>query len=141
MIFMINPHMPDLDAIKTNFCNEVVKECPNIKEEDYLEFKFAAIFPQVWSDTSLGFDSEERTIAGQAITTEYTIIPKLFGQNVVFYGVYFGERLAYILRNPNENFMNDIMEQDIVGQKLKWRYTRSGNFSHNTKPLEIKGKM
>ena len=70
------------------------------------------MFPQTWSSTALGFQG----IGGQAITSAYVCIieSNLLGQ----LAVYFGERLAYVIKRPNEKFMEDIASQRMVDAHL-----------------------
>ena len=61
------------------------------------------VFPQLWSDTSLGYSG----CGGSAMTTAHTIIIGSGRNNQ--YRVYFGgDRLAYEVREPNDLFYKDM---------------------------------
>lgn len=76
------------------------------------------MFPQVWGDTSLGFGG----IGGQAMTTVYTtvVIDDVSG----WCGVFFGERLAYIILNPNEKFYEDSRRGQMESVSKRGKYFR-----------------
>lgn len=56
------------------------------------------MFPQTWGSTTLGFGG----IGGQAFTRAYTVVVEDLDANI--YSVFFGERLAYTVQNPNKLF-------------------------------------
>lgn len=81
----------------------------------------AAMFPQMWGSTALGFGG----IGGAAMTTAYTII--IESPHTGHFAVYFGNggRLAYIVpailadRSRNElarAFHEDLLERNIAAQ-------------------------
>jgi len=71
------------------------------------EFHVLAMFPQTWGSTSLGFEG----IGGSAICTAYTtVIESSYNGEVL---VYFGERFAYRVSNPNEQFFTDLANRDL----------------------------
>lgn len=76
------------------------------------DLTLAAMFPQTWSSTALGFGG----IGGQAITSAYVCIieSNLIGQ----FAVYFGGRLAYVIERPNEKFWEDRSSQRMVDARL-----------------------
>jgi hypothetical protein len=77
------------------------------KHTDY-DMTVAAMFPQTWGSTALGFGG----VGGQAITTAYVVIVKsnLTGE----WAVYFGGRLAYVIARPNEVFYVHIHANTMV---------------------------
>jgi hypothetical protein len=80
----------------------------------------AAMFPQTWSSTALGFGG----IGGQAITSAYVCVieSNLIGQHAV----YFGGRLAYVIERPNSQFFADIAGHRMVDARLgKEHYERT----------------
>ncbi len=90
------------------------------KHTDY-DLTVAAMFPQAWGSTALGFGG----IGGQAITTAYTIVIEsdLAGQ----YCVYFGGNFAYRIDNPNEQFFLDIQQNrmhQVAGAKTRYERTK-----------------
>lgn len=64
------------------------------------EISVIAFFPQMWGSTALGFNG----IGGAAITTAYTVVLKYNGR----YAVYFNDRFAYAIDNPNALFVEDL---------------------------------
>ena len=95
----IDRDLPDIDFERKTWPNgrdadpvvEIVKRRPGHWEVQVYHF------PQTWGDTSTGFGG----IAGQAFTTAYTTVVIESSVNAA---VYFGGRLAYVLRNPNAAF-------------------------------------
>lgn len=74
------------------------------------------LFPQMWGSTSLGFDG----IGGCAMTEEYTTVVHVSNTDV--YGVFFGKKLAYIIKNPNQQFFTDLRERNMASQHESKRY-------------------
>ena len=81
----------------------------------YPDFDFN-VFSQVWGSTALGFDE----IGGQALTKAYTTVLKEQNSNMFF--VFFGERFAYIVKDPNESFIKDFEHHQMrpVYQSVKY---------------------
>lgn len=110
---MFKPDLPCLPLIEERARN-ILKE--KIKKEyypfdentpqyiynayKYPDFDFT-MFSQVWGSTALGFNN----IGGQALTKAYTTVLKEQNSNMFF--VFFGERFAYIIENPNKIFEED----------------------------------
>lgn len=81
------------------------------KHSDY-DLTVAAMFPQTWGSTALGFGG----IGGQAVTSAYVIV--IESQLGYGYCVYFGGRFAYRIEQPNEQFFLDIQQKrmhDVAG--------------------------
>lgn len=97
------------NAIKDKLTPEEKKYCPNF--ELYM-------FPQTWGDTSLGFSG----IGGQAITTAYTTV--IIESNSNYYGVFFGERLAYVIKEPNNMFCEDVQNMKMSNVAHSGKYKR-----------------
>jgi len=79
-----------------------------------------SMFVQTWGSTALGFGG----IGGQAITSAYVCIieSNLIGQ----FAVYFGGRLAYVIKRPNSTFFEHITNQKMVDARLgKGAYERN----------------
>lgn len=74
------------------------------------ELEMVAMFPQSWSDTSLGFGG----LAGQAFTTAFTAV---FAdrKNAQFH-VFIGGRYAYQAPEWNERFKADLREMKLRGK-------------------------
>lgn len=76
-------------------------------------------FTQTWGSTSLGFDG----MGGSAMTTDYTVVCHVEGTDL--YGVFFGEKLAYVVNNPNDLFYKDKRERYMAAQ---WEVDRYDSF-------------
>jgi hypothetical protein len=79
-----------------------------------------SMFVQTWGSTALGFGG----IGGQAITSAYVCVIEsdLIGQ----FAVYFGGRLAYVIKQPNSTFFEHIANQKMVDARLgKGAYERN----------------
>jgi len=65
------------------------------------------MFPQTWGSTALGFGG----VGGQAITTAYTIVleSNLTGEHAV----YFGGRLAYVIRRATPLFFEHMAARNM----------------------------
>ena len=72
------------------------------------------MFPQTWPDTAGGF-SEPGMVAGQAFTTQFTTVMRVYVHDTKeeYYGVFFGNRPAYIVSNANEFFFEDLRNQQL----------------------------
>lgn len=62
-------------------------------------------FPQTWASTALGFGG----IGGRALTTAQTTVC-IEGSDAA---VYFGRRLAYVVRGFNQAFMSDVASHSM----------------------------
>ena len=107
--------LPCLPLIQERFYNE-------IKDDEYFRKYHPEItmymFPQTWGNTSLGFGG----IGGQAITTAYTTV--VCEEYKGYYGVFFGNRLAYIIKNPNDKFFNDLYKMKMSDVAHSGSYKR-----------------
>jgi len=65
------------------------------------------LFPQSWGSTALGFGG----IGGQAMTIAYTTV--VCDNQEGYYSVFFGEKLAYSLTNPNQKFFEDMYKEQM----------------------------
>lgn len=74
------------------------------------------LFPQMWGSTTLGFSG----IGGSAMTEAYTTVCNI--DNTEVYGVFFGEKLAYVVKNPNDRFFVDLREHNMASQDEVERY-------------------
>lgn len=75
------------------------------------------MFMQTWSSTALGFGG----VGGQAITNAYTIVVEDYHEG--WYSVFFGNRMAYLIRNPNQLFFEDMQKESMkpVSQASAYR--------------------
>ena len=79
------------------------------------------MFPQVWSSTALGFGG----IGGSTMTQAYTTICQDLQSG--YCGVFFGERLAYLIHNPTQQFFEDWKAQYMRPINEKGIYIRKEN--------------
>lgn len=76
------------------------------------------VFPQTWGSTALGFGG----IGGQAMTSAYTTV--VIDNNSGYVGVFFSSRLAYIIKEPNSLFTEDLSKQHMKDVTHKSLYIR-----------------
>lgn len=80
------------------------------KEYRYARKVFkAAVFPQMWCSTCLGFDVDEHgysMIGGSAMSEAYTTV--MYETTTDTYFVFFDGRMCYMVENANEQFLNDL---------------------------------
>lgn len=65
------------------------------------------VFPQMWGSTALGFEG----IGGDAMTIASTVIA--YNSYTKFALVFFGEEFAYLVKDPNESFFKDKLEENM----------------------------
>lgn len=114
--------LPCLPLIQERFWNTVKDEYKQLK--CYPEFSLI-MFPQTWGSTTLGFLGFGGIggIGSQAITKAYTTV--VYDDCIGWAGVFFGEKLAYIISNPNQLFFDDLMKQnmeDVIGSEKYRRH-------------------
>lgn len=83
------------------------------------------VFPQVWGSTALGLGG----IGGQAMTTAYTTV--VSDCHTGWYSVFFGERLAYLIHNPNDIFFDDLKDRKMRPVYHSSVYQRDTDTSYN----------
>lgn len=67
------------------------------------------MFPQVWSNTSGGFEG----CGGCALTEEYTTVFQ--ERETGLYVVCFGDTPCYVVHEANQRFLNDLRDKTILG--------------------------
>ena len=107
-------NLPDLYKLERRFEKQI--------EDKKMFFEHVSIdmFLQMWPSDACGFD-EKGEHSGPTCSEEYTTVfihthkktPYSYS-DVVFAGVFFGEKLAYTISNPNETFLEDLKERDIA---------------------------
>lgn len=124
---------PNLELIEETFKEKVKEKYPHIfNEANAVWHKCTAdMFIQTWCNTATGFDLEP-VCSGQAFKDEYTTVMQLQWlewSNVdnklhtkSLYGVFFGNKLAYILRNQNQKFEFDLRDRCMNSQKNAREY-------------------
>lgn len=91
--------LPNLELLEYRTKN-ILKQIDN---EKYKKLNLVAdVFLQTWSSTALGFGG----VGGQAISEAYTTVFGDVLKNV--YVIFFGNELAYIVKNPTEKFFADL---------------------------------
>lgn len=76
------------------------------------------LFPQIWGSTALGFGGA----GGQAMTTAYTTVVCDLQEG--YCSVFFGERLAYLIKNPNQMFFEDMCKEQMEPKYKASKYKR-----------------
>ena len=86
------------------------------------KYKYADLdmymFPQTWGSTALGLGG----IGGQVVTTAQTVVVEDYKNG--WYSVFFDERLAYLLKNPNRLFFEDLKKWRMKSVGEHWSYRR-----------------
>lgn len=118
---------PDLEYMEAVLQKNMFKLYPDafqIGKCFWAPVEIVAMFPQTWPDTACGF-SEPGMIVGDAFTTEITTVFKKhrYDVNEDYYGVFFGNRPAYIVEHANDTFLTDLKKH-----RLKSRYDAKENY-------------
>ncbi len=117
---------PDLEYMEAVLLGIMQKLYPDAFQKSFWapQAELVAMFPQTWPNTACGF-SEPGTIAGDAFTTEVTTVFKVYVHDVKeeYYGVFFGNRPAYIVEHANDAFLTD-----LKNHRLKSRYDAKENY-------------
>lgn len=110
--------LPNLPLIQERFFNSIQSDLiqNNIR---YPEFEVINVFSQTWGSTALGFGD----IGGQAITSAYTTI--IESVDLGYVAVFFGERMAYVIKHPNEKFVEDIKKRNMCSVVSHYKYEKS----------------
>lgn len=109
--------LPNLPLLQERFKNAISGELEQHRIKDP-NFEIQAMFLQYWESTATGFGF----IAGDAITGAYTTI--IESVNLGCVAVFFGERLAYIVNNPNDDFVGDIRKRKMCMVGLHHKYEK-----------------
>ena len=95
--------LPHLYLINERFWNAIKDELTEEEKKYCSPFDFnMTVFLQTWKSTALGFSG----IDGSATTKAYTTIVKDVRSG--WCGVFFGENLAYKIKQPNKEFDKDM---------------------------------
>lgn len=95
---------PNLQLLEYIFLTTVKRDRKNASNIN------AYVFPQIWPNTGGGF-AEPGYCYGQAMTKEYTSVFLDMDTNVAM--VAFGNRPAYIIENPNQEFVDDFNRKSM----------------------------
>lgn len=105
--------LPNLPLLQERFWNLIKEEFSNKEIPDFSIY----VFPEIWGSTALGFDG----FGGSAMTKAYTTVIKEETKNIA--GVFFGERLAYLIYNPNDVFYEDLYSRNMSSVKDSIKYS------------------
>lgn len=108
--------LPCLPLIQERFLNCIGSEL-KFQETKYPDFELT-VFQQTWGSTALGFGG----IGGCAMTDAYTTV--IWENNSKIAGVFFGDRVAYIILQPNEKFWEDVKNKDMESVANKGKYLK-----------------
>lgn len=98
--------LPNLPLIQERFFNSIQGDLIQ-NDIHYPQFEIIDVFSQTWGSTALGFDG----IGGCAMTNAYTTI--ILSNDLDYVGIFFGERLAYVIKHPNEKLVEDIKKRNM----------------------------
>lgn len=109
--------LPNLPLIQERFLHNIK---PDLTENDirYPEFEVINVFLQTWGSTALGFGG----CGGQAMTSAYTTI--IESVDLGYVGVFFCERLAYVVKHPNANFTEDLQKRRMCSVGMHHKYEK-----------------
>lgn len=112
--------LPDLKHLECLAWAEAEKILSEQKRKIWAPHTSVDLFLQVWSDTSCGLSTNSSSFAGQMLTEEYTSVFELqwmysdTSEETRIYFVFFGNELAYCVRNPNAKFFEDLKNRNMV---------------------------
>lgn len=129
---------PNLELIECKFNNRIVSNFEDdIKPLGNYKFRHRVyVFPQLWGSTVTGFDID-CSCGGSAMVEEYTTVLETSVVKIdntcaikdVYYGVFFGNKTAYIIKNPNERFLKDLRDMSMQPQSTSYLYANNTNSS------------
>ena len=125
----MNTRYPNLELIQY-ICKEYAYKCHGdlLKDTVFPTFRIYT-FMQTWGTTATGFDLEDY-VSGQAFTNEYTTVCEMSWAKKTpddkrwvdaedkIYGVFFGNEIAYMFINPNEQFFKDLNDRQMKSQRI-----------------------
>ena len=100
--------LPDVEVPEVDYSVRPFKTVGTKMTRPQAHHLAVTMFPQTWGSTALGFGG----IGGQAMTPAYTVIVQ---DGVGPAAVYFGGRLAYVIKRPNAKFYDDRARQAMRG--------------------------
>ena len=120
---------PDLRHLEHLAWNEVEKILREQKRKILATHTSVDLFLQVWPDTSCGLSTNPSYFSGQMLTDEYTSVFELrwvysdTSEEALVYYVFFGNELAYCVRDPNAKFFEDLKNRNMVAVAGKDKYS------------------
>ena len=121
--------LPDLRHLECLAWTEAEKILSEQKRKIWASHTSVDLFLQTWPDTSCGLSTDPSSFAGQMLTEEYTSVFELqwvysdTSEEVRVYFVFFGNELAYCVRNPNAKFFEDLKNRNMVAVAGKDKYS------------------
>lgn len=113
---MIDSKYPDLEYLEAMLLGNLRNLHPDAFKTSFWQpqAELVDMFPQTWPDTAGGF-SEPGMVAGQAFTTEITTVMTVYVHDTKeeYYGVFFGNKPAYIVDHPYEAFFEDLKSRQM----------------------------
>lgn len=122
--------IPDLRHLEHLAWTEAEKILSEQKRKIWAPHTSVDLFLQVWPDTSCGLSTNPSYFAGQMLTDEYTSVFELrwvysdVPEEAWLYCVFFGNELAYCVRNPNAKFFDDLKNRNMVSVVGKDKYSK-----------------
>lgn len=110
--------LPCFPLILERHINFAKEKEPEAFEKYYPDVEMR-MFPQTWGSTALGFGG----VGGQAMTSAYTIV--VIDDISGYCSVFFGERLAYSIKNPAQTFFDDVAKERMESVNGKGKYIRN----------------
>lgn len=120
--------LPDLKHLERLAWIEAEKIISEQKRKIWASHSSVDLFLQTWPDTSCGLNTNAFSFAGQMLTEEYTSVFELrwvysdTSEEAWLYCVFFGNELAYCVRNPNAKFFEDLKNRNMVAVTGKDKY-------------------
>ena len=120
---------PDLKHLECLAWTEAEKILNEQKRKIWMSHTSVDFFLQTWSDTSCGLSTDSSSFAGQMLTEEYTSVFELqwvysdASEEARVYFVFFGNELAYCVKNPNAKFFEDLKNRNMVAVANKDKYS------------------
>ncbi len=120
---MLNPKLPNLELLEYKFKSALDKNedfIARMKEKKEKEGHVfldivADMFLQTWTNTCCGIDkmpNGEPAWGGQAFTAQYTTVFQERSSGI--YGVFFGDRIVFLITEVNEKFLEDVKNRNIA---------------------------
>ena len=107
---------PDVKCFVELMHRNMMINHPEYYDENYMcpRVEFIDMFPQIWPNTAGGF-SEPGMMSGQAMTTQITTVLRFkpWNANKEYYGIFFGDEIAYIVDDANIIFFEDLKNHSI----------------------------
>jgi hypothetical protein len=120
LIVRTDGEYPDFGYCEDLLRGNVYKLHPEFENNIFIEAFSVQMFPQVWSSTAGAF-CNRNTVAGACMTMQYTtiitlnIIARKDVESHTFFGIFFGNKLGYIIEHPTKKFFDDMHKHNMKG--------------------------